>query len=55
VSAATGEGVDALLEAVWQQVAASRNPVATPPNDGSVPGPEPGLVSPEPPIRTLTE
>ena len=30
VSAATGEGVDALLEAVWRQVAASRERTAAP-------------------------
>jgi len=42
VSAATGEGIGPLLEAVWQQVAASRDRIAAP-------------ASSEPPIRTLTE
>jgi GTP-binding protein len=33
VSAATGQGVDALLEAIWRQVEAARVPIAAPPHD----------------------
>ncbi len=51
VSAATGEGVPVLLEAVWQQIAASRERerVATATNTSA------GDAHPEPSIRTLTE
>jgi GTP-binding protein len=51
ISAVTGEGVDALLEAMWQQIAAVR---ALPAEDDDAPGPEDGvdlieqLASPEP-------
>ena len=54
VSAATGAGIDALLEAVWQQVAASRDRVAAPRVLASSPA-APDAASSEPPIRTLTE
>ncbi|MDQ3349374.1 MAG: GTPase ObgE [Acidobacteriota bacterium] len=54
MSAATGEGIDALLEAVWQQVAASRDRVAAPRVLESSPA-APDAASSEPPIRTLTE
>jgi len=54
MSAATGEGIDALLEAVWQQVAASRDRVAASRVLESSPA-APDAASSEPPIRTLTE
>src|SRR5439155_14057126 len=54
VSAATGEGVPVLLEAVWQQIAASRERerVATAGDKAAAPA-SPSHT--EPPIRTLTE
>lgn len=56
VSAATGEGMDALLEAVWKQVAASRQPApAQPPDDPPPSATTPATASAEPPVGTLTE
>jgi GTP-binding protein len=55
VSAATGEGMDVLLEAVWKQVAASRRPVVAPSPDAQASDTTPATASPGTPIGTLTE
>jgi GTP-binding protein len=55
VSAATGEGMDLLLEAVWKQVAASRRPVVAPSPDAKASDTTPATTSPGTPTGTLTE
>jgi GTP-binding protein len=55
VSAATGEGVDALLEAVWKQVARSRETPPTPPRAAPADDAPKAGSDRVPPIGTLTE